>query len=65
MFRYRFWAGYRARSTPTVQQRFIDTVRRYAQAAEALVHNREEKRSPRVEEFVAMRRATAGIEVPQ
>ena len=63
MFRYRFWAGFRATSGPSVQQRFADSVRQYAQAAADLVSNREKRRSPAVDEFVLMRRATSGVEV--
>ena len=48
-----------------MQKRFADTVRRYASAAENLIHNREEKRSPRAEEFIALRRGTSGVEVLQ
>ena len=65
VFRYRFSARFRATSTPTIRQRFADAVRQYAQAAAELVHNREKRRSPRVEEFIAMRRATSACEVLQ
>lgn len=57
-----FSAGFHATSTPTMQQRFFDTVRQYARASAQLVHNREKRQSFRVEEFVAMRRATSASE---
>ncbi|KAF6227937.1 hypothetical protein HO133_007665 [Letharia lupina] len=57
-----FWARFRTTSTPTMQKRFVDAVRRYARGTEKLVHNREQWRVPSMEEFVAMRRATSAVE---
>lgn len=46
-----------------MQKRFANTVREYALAAVNLIHNREEKRSPGIDEFIAMRRGTSAVEV--
>ena len=57
------WAQFCATSTPTMQKRFGDGIRRYANAAQGVVHNRENRRNYSVEEYVVTRRDFGGVEV--
>lgn len=46
-----------------MQQRFADSIRQYAQAAQRVVHNRESGRNLSIEEYISTRRGFSGGEV--
>ncbi len=53
----------RATSSPSVQKRFVDAIIAYATAATKQTGLRERLISPRIEEYVALRRETGALMV--
>ena len=46
-----------------MQKRFADGIRQYAQAAQRVVHNRQDRRNHSIEEHIVTRRDFSGVEV--